>query len=890
MSDPVTRLNAALAGRYKIERELGEGGMATVYLADDLKHERKVALKVLKPDLAAVVGAERFLAEIKTTANLQHPHILPLFDSGEADSFLFYVMPYVEGESLQARIDRENQLPVDDAVRIATEVADALDYAHRQGVIHRDVKPGNILLQEGRVLITDFGIALAVGAAGGNRLTQTGFSVGTPTYMSPEQATGDQRVGPPTDIYASSCVLYEMLVGEPPYPGRSVQAVLGRIIAGEPVSATDERPSVPRNVDAAIRKALEKLPADRFVSAGHFAKALTDPAFTHGEAEEVSRRPWKPLSVGSAVVALALAGWLIAVGVGEGGFAGRSSAPGTGQPRGARTVGFRIAGDYSNILSRAVAISPDGAHMAHSTTRTPFVLRSLDRSDISVELPGGGSGPFFSPNGEWIGFFQFETLRRVSITGGAASTVATIDGRSLGASWGSNDTIVYATTLGLYRVSAEGGEPPELLAAPNTQDGEQFYGWPDVLPGGRAVLFTIVPQGSESDAEAIIAVLDMASREITILLRGGGGARYASTGHLIYSNGGRLHAVAFDSSARELRSESVPLSIEGVQLIRGAVADFDVSADGTLVYVPADAPLRTLVWVDRNGTVEPLGVPPQGYVYPRISRDGSKVLVDFFLDGRRDIYTWDIGRKNLSRLTTNPTEDLFAHWSLDGQRVFFSSDRDGTISIFSRAADGTGQAILFFETESNQMLAGLTPDGERLLAAQVRQGASDLDIVSLTLEAPVQVETLLSTPYRENNPALSPDGLWLAYQSDASGQVEVYVGPFPDLGSGERRKISNDGGQHPLWAPSGDELFFRATTGELMTVAVELTPDFRLGEVTEVFPQGGPSPMAFGGRGYDVSPIDGRFLMTQPLEPAEDKGIMVVINWFQELTERVPAP
>ena len=244
MSDPISRLSAALDGRYRIERKLGKGGMATVYLAEDLKHERKVALKVLKPELAAVVGAERFLAEIKTTANLQHPNIVPLFDSGEADSSVFYVMPYVAGESLRERLDRERQLPVEDAVTIATSMAEALDYAHRQGVIHRDIKPANVLLQDGKPVISDFGIALAVGVAGGGRFTETGLSLGTPFYMSPEQATGDLKVGPATDTYALGCVLYEMLIGEPPFTGSTPQAILGKIIAGERASVTEQRPSV----------------------------------------------------------------------------------------------------------------------------------------------------------------------------------------------------------------------------------------------------------------------------------------------------------------------------------------------------------------------------------------------------------------------------------------------------------------------------------------------------------------------------------------------------------------------------------------------------------------------------------------------------------------------
>ena len=312
MSDSVARLNAALEGRYAIERELGEGGMATVYLADDLKHGRKVALKVLKPELAAVVGAERFLAEIKTTAKLQHPHILPLHESGEADGFLFYVMPYVEGDSLRDRIDREKQLPVDEAVRIATAVAGALQTAHEQGIIHRDIKPANILLSRGEPLIADFGIALAVGAAGGSRLTETGLSLGTPYYMSPEQATGDQVVGPSTDTYALGSVLYEMLIGDPPYMGSTAQAVLGKIIAGKPVSATEQRPSIPASVDAAVRRALEKLPADRFTSAQEFARALGDEHFRYGElaagvtGADGGAGPWNRLTIAFAALATAL--------------------------------------------------------------------------------------------------------------------------------------------------------------------------------------------------------------------------------------------------------------------------------------------------------------------------------------------------------------------------------------------------------------------------------------------------------------------------------------------------------------------------------------------------------------------------------------------------------
>src|SRR6476469_2998182 len=275
MAELLTRLQSALADRYRIDSEIGAGGMATVYLAQDLRHDRKVALKLLRPELSAAIGSERFLAEIKLTANLQHPHILPLFDSGEADSHLFYVMPFVEGESLRNRLNREKQLPVTEAVRIATEVASALDYAHRHGVVHRDIKPENILLHDGRALVADFGIALAASKAGGNRMTETGMSLGTPHYMSPEQAMGEREITARSDIYALGCVTYEMLVGEPPFNGPTAQAIVARVMTEAPRSLVLQRHTIPPQVEAAVLVALEKLPADRFATAAQFAEAIT---------------------------------------------------------------------------------------------------------------------------------------------------------------------------------------------------------------------------------------------------------------------------------------------------------------------------------------------------------------------------------------------------------------------------------------------------------------------------------------------------------------------------------------------------------------------------------------------------------------------------------------
>ena len=496
MTDPVTRLNAALSGRYRIERQLGEGGMATVYLADDLKHERKVALKVLKPELAAVVGAERFLAEIKTTANLTHPHILPLHDSGEADGFLFYVMPHIEGESLRERIDREKQLSVEDSLAITQKVAGALDYAHGNGVVHRDIKPGNILLNiQGEPLVADFGIALAVAQAGGGRITETGLSLGTPHYMSPEQATGDRDVDPRSDIYALGCVLYEMLAGQPPFEASSAQAVLFKILTADAPSITSERRTVPPNVGHALARALEKLPADRFPSAAQFATALADESFTYQARARTSvaastpepvavHAPvaWNRLTVTmtgtTALFALAF-GWLLLrpeppapiarfeLPFGE----DRGLVPGVGG------VEFALSPDGSRIVYQG--ISPDGGHQLWQRA-----LNALEPNPI----PGteGAISPVLSPDGLSVTFGgPGRSKKTVSLGGGPPFTVVAGNGGDLHTvSWGSDGMIYLGREGVIYRVSATGGEP-EAVTLPADGEGHRY---PDALPDERGLL------------------------------------------------------------------------------------------------------------------------------------------------------------------------------------------------------------------------------------------------------------------------------------------------------------------------------------------------------------------------------------------------------------------
>ena len=595
MSDPVTRLNAALEGRYAIERELGEGGMATVYLAKDLKHQRKVALKVLKPELAAVVGAERFLAEIKTTANLTHPHILPLFDSGEADSFLFYVMPHIEGETLRDRIAREKQLPVDEAVALASKVAGALQHAHEHGVIHRDIKPGNILLQDGEPVVSDFGIALALGVAGGTRLTETGLSVGTPFYMSPEQATGDQAVGASTDTYALGSVLYEMLVGDPPFAGSTAQAVLGKIIAGKRVSATEERASVPANVDAAIRKALEKLPADRFTSAQDFGKALGDENFRYGElataGADVGVGPWKRLT--KAFAALAAATTLVLAW----------SFLGPQSPAPIASFALPLSEDQALAAGQGVnlALSPDGSRIVY---RGPTQLWQRPMSQLQIErIPEteDARNPVLSPDGNSVAFTSQGSLKTVSLLGGPPFTVVPsgVPDSEGGIDWGSDGMLYFTNDEGAIQgVAASGGEPEPVT----TNDPGTRHAWVDALPEGRGLLFTIT-RGATARSE--IAVIGLRDGEVRILLPGVM-ARYSNSGHIVYAGAdGTLLAAPFDLRQLEVTGPSVGL-LEGVDVYPGSASQFAFSETGTLIYVSAAGALTGFspVWVERDGTAQ----------------------------------------------------------------------------------------------------------------------------------------------------------------------------------------------------------------------------------------------------------------------------------------------
>jgi serine/threonine-protein kinase len=893
MSDIIERLKNALADRYTVERQLGEGGMATVYLAHDLKHDRKVAIKVLRPELAAVLGAERFLNEIKVTANLQHPHILPLFDSGQADGFLYYVMPYVEGESLRDRLDREKQLGVDEAVEITRAVASALDYAHRHDVIHRDIKPENIMLHDGQPLVMDFGIALALSAAGGQRITETGLSLGTPYYMSPEQASGDRHVDGRSDVYSLGCVLYELLAGEPPFTGGTVQAIVSKIVTEEPRRVTDSRPAVPANVVAAIHHAMAKVPADRFATAARFADALADPAYIDRAAP--SRVVEAKHSLTLAVIATLAVAVVVLLGmVIFGGEATRAA--------GVQRLAINLPDGVTLELlgpGSGVAISPDGntvVFVGRQQDTTRLYVRNLDQFDTQP-LPGteGAWGPFFSPDGRTVGFLADHKLKTVSLLGGNPLTVADA-GDAGGGSWTANDVIIFDNwpEQGIWRAPAAGGDPEPLLGDEGTLGIFIRVLWPWLLPHNAGVLYTRL------DARRVsVAARRMTGESEAILVERGMAARYVSTGHLVYAWGGELLAANFDLDELEVIGSPVSV-VQGLLMERlrprlrstssgyltGQTAHFDVSPKGTLVYVPgtSDAGQRSLVWVDRSGRTEPLGLPVGDYAGPRVSPDGQRILFGNSRDGRFDLWVHDRSRGFTQPVTGAEGSDYWPIWTRDGEGIVWNSARPGSAGLFlKQLSDPAAERPLARPSTTQTQPGAFSPD-DRLLVFQ--RGEADRDLWVVDVSRDTEPEILVQNPGGQFHAVLSPDGNWLAYASDESGRTQVMIRPFP--GPGSATQVSTDGGHEPLWSHDGRELFFRDYTGTRMyTVAIQTSPRLRIGRPQLLF----TGPFMEGrvyGRNFDVTPDGRRFLMVMDAQPEAVTQIRVVMNWFEELEQLVP--
>ena len=906
------QLNAALDGRYAVERLIGEGGMATVYLARDVRHNRRVALKVLKPDLGAVVGVERFLSEIQVTANLQHPNLLPLFDSGAADHLLFYVMPYIEGESLRARLDREKQLPVDEAVRIATAVGSALDYAHRHGVIHRDLKPENILLHEGQPLVADFGIALAVSVAGGNRITQTGLSLGTPQYMSPEQATSDRAIDGRTDVYSLGAVTYEMLCGEAPHTGTTSQAIIARLLTERPRSLRASRPSVPEHVEAAVECALEKLPADRWATAREFSEALTGARIATRSTLATPART-VGAATGSGIRARELAAWgIAAIGVAAALFFARRQG---GTTRAEVPSEFEIVVPDDLDISfpaggaNTVALSQDGSTLvfaagsAGASQASLFARRIADRDVLPVRGSEGTGPPTLSPEGEHV-LFPWRSeggagrgvgwpVKVLAVRGGTPRTVVDSAPGNGQMSWGDNGLIVTAHNSRLWTVPAQGG-PRTLLATPDSTQRHFRYGFPHVLPGGKAALITIWVGRPDLDS-TMLGTVTIPDGKVTELGIRGTYPHYSGTGHIVFATSDAwLFAVPFSERSLKVTGASFPV-VEGVTMGRGGAAAFAVARNGTLVYRAGalrGSGKQVLVAVDRSGIERALDASATNYGSPRVSPDGRQIaFITYAVGSGRlgtfpDIWRFDTTSKVRTRVTAD-SASIYPSWSHDGERIAYTRpDADSVVMWQPLYRVGQPTPLL----RINQRIAAFQYNlPGRYAAFRVTSDTGAYDVWLVHMDSLSSPRPFLAEEYSETSPEMSPDGRLIAYVTNRTGQAEVYVRRVPS-GTDEVR-VSVNGGNEPLWAPDGRELYYRGpqhlmvarlNDGSRLTVAAH---DTLFRDVYGINPNR---------RNYDIFPDGKTFVMLRVLtdSTASRQRLIVMMNWHlrsrarDELSER----
>jgi serine/threonine-protein kinase len=902
-------------GPYEIVSALGAGGMGEVYRARDTKLDRAVAIKILPEAFAAdTERIARFQREARTLALLNHPNIAHIHGLEESDGVRALVMELVDGEDLAERVAR-GAIPVAEALPIAKQMAEALEAAHEQGIIHRDLKPANIRVRrDGTVKVLDFGLAKAMeppGVASSSEsqsptittpaMTQAGVILGTAAYMSPEQALG-KPVDERADIWAFGCVLYEMLTGQRAFGGQGVSETMARILEREP-DWTRLPATLSPAVRTYIRRCLQKDPRQRVQAIGDVRLALEgafETAVSPTTAPAVAV-PWRRVAV--VAVAATFAGGAV---IGTLLWVAMRQAEPTPPP----VSRLQLTPSGTSALSlfwnnRDLAITPDGSRVVYVGNRgTQLFVRALDALAPTAVFTGAlPNGPFVSPDGQWIGFADNRgELKKVPVTGGPAVTVATFDTAGpAGATWGPDDSIIIATAAvetGLQRVSASGG-PMTVLSRPDRAQGEADHFWPEMLPGGRAVLFTITAMNGGLNA-AQIAVLDLQTGTRRILVRGGSHASYVSStrgspirgdregGHLVYAAGGALRAVPFDLSRLETTGPSVTVVPDVVTTFNGGV-DAVVAANGTLVYVPAsERTPRTLEWVDRQGRATPIAVPPRPYLLPALSPDGTRVMV-FANDQDYDLWLWDLARATLTRLTLTPGVDGIGVWTPDSRRVIFASERTGVRNLFWQVADGSGAVERLTESPNTQYPSAVSPDGRRVIFTEMVPGTAD-DVMMMELDGPRRVTPLVQSPFNERNGSVSPDGRWLAYEANDSGRVEVYVRPFPNVNSGHWT-VSTNGGTRPVWTRSGQELLYAAPTGAIMRVGVARGSSWTATTPTQVVREGYYTVPHWWGLSYDISRDGQQFLMIKEGGidgPAAPPSMIVVQHWVEELKRLVP--
>ncbi len=899
-------------GPYEIVAPLGAGGMGEVFRARDTRLDRTVAIKILSPHLSDdPTLRQRFEREARAISSLNHPHICVLYDVGHQDGTDFLVMEYLEGETLSKRLDK-GPLPLAQVLKYGVEIADALDKAHRQNIVHRDLKPGNIMLTASGAKLLDFGLAkaappLAAGAtltAAATRttpVTQRGTVVGTFQYMSPEQVEG-RDVDARSDIFSFGSVLYEMVTGLRAFPGKSQLSVASAILEKDPEPISKLQPLAPPALDRTIRVCLAKDPEDRWqtardlllelkwISEGGSQAGVPAPVASQRKVRE--RLAWLAAAALAVAAVIAAAGWWRA---------DRTStvaaplirldaelSPGTAIDR------FRGA---------FLALSADGTRIvvaeSEPSGKWHLAARSLDQTQFAPLFGADrGRAPFFSVNGQWIAFFADGKLKKIPAQGGAPVTLCDIPGFPRGASWGDDGNIVVAFNdgaTGLVRVPSGGGVPTALTQL-SKEKGETAHGWPQVLPGSQAVLFTAYGTGSFDDGEIVIVSLKTGERKT--VYRGGFFGRYLSSGHLVFLRQNTLYAAPFDLKRLALTAAPQPVIEEVNSNVRGG-GDFDFSRNGTFVYVSSKGPSlkREIAWLDSKGQTKPLQEPPGNYESQRISPDGKRLAFELAAGPvQADIWVKDLERGTVSRLTHLAGRSNVPLWTPDGRGIVFHTAFHQASGIYWVRADGMGEPQLLMGANGKPSFpSSISPDGKRLAYTQY---GTDIRLEIWT--APIEgdsdhprlgkPEAFLRTSFSEHYPVFSPDGRWLAYASNESGTEEVYVRAFP--GQGGKLQISASGGSYPIWSRKEHKLFF-------------LTPDWRI-MVLDYAVNGGsfvpgkpemwsPRSLVYVGGiyPYDIAPDGKRFaVVLDTAAPEEEQrrteSVMVLLNFFDELRRKVP--
>ena len=900
--------------QYRLVEQIGEGGMGVVWRAVDTTLDRQVAIKILPQQFVGdPERLSRFEREAKLLASLHNPGIASIYGLHESGGVRFLAMELAEGEDLSRRLSR-GPIPADEAFEVARQIAAALEAAHDSGVIHRDLKPANVqIAPSGEVKLLDFGLAKAFdpitsGGPGTDpslspTLTSAGTAVGvilgTAAYMSPEQARG-QAVDKRADIWGFGCVLFEMLAGKPVFAGDTVSDTLAAVLRAEP--EWDRLPSgLPPAIDGLLRRCLEKKVKQRLRDIGE-ARIVLEGGAADGMTMAAGGAPIAH-PAGAAPDPRAASGWrrpftwIVFACIGLFAFiVWQAERPAGHKPalsRFAVTLPLELSFDYDDTPN--VAISPDGRKLVFAARRQgtlQLYLRTMEQMEANP-IPGteNGDHPFFSPDGQWLGFFADGALKKVSVNGGPTMRIADA-GLHRGGSWGADGAIVFSPrwNTGLVKVSADGGTPVELTT-PDQDAGERTHRWPDILPDGKSVLFVIGTLDSPGDYEdAPIAIADMNTGERRPLSIRGSIARYVPSGHIIYSRGGTLLAVPFDVDRLEIRGPSAPVQDKVAGIASSGAVFFDASDEGTLIYVPGTprAQMSEIAWLDRQGKVEPLPLPAGEYQYVDLSPDDRYLALSIGPGRGRgdDVWIYDIARDTLTRLTFNGSS-FVARWTPDGKRIAYTSATGATEGIAWKPADGSAPEERVATASLPLVPDSFSPDGRLLLTSEIG-GPGNGDIHLLDLDEPdAGPRPLFDSAYVELAGSISPDGRWLAYSSDESGNAEIYVQPFPGLGG--KWQVSTDGGQAPLWSPAGDAIFFR-NGDQLLSAPVRLAPTFSAGKPHLEFEQGIPVSSLAPLPSYDVSSDGKRILaIMRAGGHTEADRVNVVLNWFEEVRARAPA-